>query len=59
MDSWKRVDETSLSDTKEFFSNLNMKDITDVDYRHAKRVYIYIVSILLLADVFGSFRKLV
>ena len=39
MDSWKRVDETSLSDTKEFCSSLNMKGITDVDYRHAKRVY--------------------
>ena len=38
MDSWERFDETSLPD-KDFYSNLNMEDITDVDYRHAKRVF--------------------
>ena len=37
MDSWKRFDETTLPDKKEFTSSLNMEDITDVDYRHAKR----------------------
>ena len=24
---------------KEFYSNLNMEDITDTDYMHAKKVY--------------------
>ena len=38
MDSWGRFDET-LADKEAFYSNLNMKDITDVDYRHAKRVF--------------------
>ena len=37
MDSWERIDET-LPDKKEFYSSLNMEDIIDVDYRHAKRV---------------------
>ena len=39
MDSWERFDETSLPDKEAFHSNLNMKDITDVDYRHAEKVF--------------------
>ena len=38
MDSWEIFDETSFPDKEAFFSSLNMEDITDVDYRHAKRV---------------------
>ena len=71
MDSWGRFDETSLPDKGAFYSSLNMEDITDVDYRHAKRVLkyfnnknlgdycdLYVQSdILLLADVFENFRN--
>ena len=71
MDSWKRFDETSLPDKETFYSSLNMKDITDVDYRHAKGVYeafniknlgeyhnLYVQNAtLLLADVFENFRN--
>ena len=71
MDSWKKFDETSLPDKEDFYSSLNMKDITDVDYRHAKRVFknlnnknlgdyhdLYVQSdTLLLADVFENFRN--
>ena len=32
-------DETSLPDKEAFYNNLNMEDITDVDYRHEKRVF--------------------
>ena len=39
MDSWERFDETSLPDKEAFYSSLNMEDITDVDYRHPKRVF--------------------
>ena len=39
MDSWERFNETSLPDKEAFYSGLNMEDITDVDYRHAKRVF--------------------
>ena len=31
------MNETSLPQKEEFYSNLNMEDITDVDYMHAKR----------------------
>ena len=37
MDSWKKFDETLLPDKKDFYSNLSMEDITDVDYNHAKK----------------------
>ena len=37
MDRWERFDETALPDKKSFYSSLNMEDITDVDYRHAKK----------------------
>ena len=36
INSWERFDETSLPDKKAFHSNLNIKDITDVEYRHVK-----------------------
>ena len=53
---------------KDFYSNLNMEDITDVDYKHAKKVWknfeiknigychdLYIQSdTLLLVDVFEN-----
>ena len=30
MDSWERFNETSLPDKDDFYSNLNMEDITDL-----------------------------
>ena len=44
MDSWQRFDETLLPDKEAFYSNLNMKDITDVDYRHGKAVFEYLIN---------------
>ena len=41
MDSWERFDGTSLPDKEAFYRCLNMEDITDVDYRHPKRVLKY------------------
>ena len=32
MDSWKRFNATSLPDKEACYSNLNMEDITDVEY---------------------------
>ena len=71
MDRWERFDETSLPDKEAFYSSLNMKDITDVDHRHAERVFkslnnknigdyhdFYVQSdTLLLADVSENFRN--
>ena len=72
MGSWERFDETSLSDKEAFYSNLNMEDITDVDYRHGKKIFEYLINkklddyhelfvqsdTLLLADVFENFRNM-
>ena len=66
MDSWGRFDEILLPNKKGFYSSLNMEDITDVDYRHPKKVFkelkmnnlgdyhdLYVQSdTLLLVDVF-------
>ena len=71
MDSWERFDKTSLPDKEAFYSSLNMQDITDFDYRHAKRVFkslnnknlgdyhgLYVQSdILLLANGFENFKN--
>ena len=71
MDSWQKLDEKSLPEKKAFYSNLNMEDITDTDYRHANKVFkkfqlkhlgdyhdLYVQSdTLLLAEVFENFRN--
>ena len=69
MDNWEKVNETSLPEKEDFYSNLNMEDVTDANYPYAKRVYkdfkvnnlgeyhnLYVQSdTLLLADVFENF----
>ena len=35
MDNWKKLDETLLPDKEDFYSNINMEDITNADYKHA------------------------
>ena len=72
MDSWERFNDTSLPRKKDFYSNLNMENIDDTDYRHGNNEFkifklenlgdyydLYVQSdILLLADVFESFRDM-
>ena len=72
MDSCEIFNETPLPDKGDFDRNLNMEDITDVDHRHAKRVFknlsnknlgdyhdLYVQSYtLLLAYVFENFRNM-
>ena len=72
MEDWEKFNEKSLPEKEDFYSHLNMEDITDDDYAHAKRVYedfeskhlreyheLYVQSdTLLLADVFDKFRNL-
>ena len=72
MNSWNKFSETSLPDKKDFYSCLNMENITDIDYRHATRVFeefkmnnlddyhdLYVQSdTLLLADIFENFRNI-
>ena len=38
MDGWEKTNETSLRKKGEFYSNLNMDDITDANYLHVKRI---------------------
>ena len=72
MDSWERFNETSLPSKEDFYSNLNMEDIDDIDYRHGNNMFkgfklenlgdyhdLYVQSdTLLLADVLGNFRDM-
>ena len=37
-DDWGKFNETSLPEKDDFYSRLNMEDITDADYVHEKRV---------------------
>ena len=38
MDDWKKINETSLPEKDDFYSHLNMEDITDAHCTDAKRV---------------------
>ena len=44
MDNWERISEKLLRDKEAFYSVLNLKDITDVDYRHPKRVFKVLIT---------------
>ena len=71
MDNWERFDETLFPSKESFYSNLNMENIDDIDYRHCNNVFkrfklknlgeyhdLYIQSdTLLSADVFENFRN--
>ena len=70
-DNWEKFDETALPPKKAFCSTLNLEDISDEDYAHARKVLdvfeiknigkyhdLYVPSdTLLLADVFENFRN--
>ena len=72
MDELEKFNETSLPEKEEFYNNLKMRDITDADYMHEKRVckdfeikylgYCHDLYFkghkLLLANVFENFRKM-
>ena len=63
---------TSLPEKEDFYSHLNMEDITDADYTHAKKVCqdfeikylgechdLYVQNdTLLITDVFENFRNM-
>ena len=72
MDSWGKFDETPLPPKKDFYSNLNLEDISDEDYVHAQKVWnvfeitnlgeyhdLYVQSdTVLLSDVYENFRNM-
>ena len=38
MDDWEKFNGTKLPEKEEFYRNVNLEDITDADYMHAKRL---------------------
>ena len=72
MDSWEKFNEKSLPSKEDSYSNLNMEDIDDIDFRHGNNVFkrfelenlgdyhdLYVQSdTLLLADVFENLRDM-
>ena len=72
MNEWDKINETSSTENQKLYSNLNVKDITDSDYNHAKRICrdfeiknlrkchdLYLKSdTLLLADAFENSLKM-
>ena len=71
LNSWERFDKATFPDKEALYGSLNMEDITDVDYRHAKRMFknlnnknlgdyhdLHVQSdTLFFADVFENFRN--
>ena len=70
MDDWESFNET-LTEKEEFYSNLNIEDIIDAEYIHAKRNCkdfeiknlgqyhdLYLESDVFLLDVFENFGKM-
>ena len=74
MNKWmigKKSMEHHSSEKEDFWIHLNMKDITDADYKHVKRVCkgfeiknlgqyhdLYVQTNTLLTDVFENFRNM-
>ena len=72
MDDLEKLNEASLTEKEVFYSHLNMKDITDADYSHAKTAckdleikkigeyhHLSVESNkLLLADIFENFQSM-
>ena len=71
VDNCERFNETPLPNKESFYSNINMENIDDIDYRHGNNIFkrfelknlgayhdLYVQSdTLLLADVFENFRN--
>ena len=71
MDGWKKFSEKSLPKIENFYSHLNMEDITDADYAPTKRVCkdfkiknlgeyhdLYVQTEKLFIDVFLNFQNI-
>ena len=64
MDHWEKFNERSLPEKEDFYSHIDMEDITDANYTHAKRVCkeyhdLYVQNdTLFLAGVLENFRNM-
>ena len=71
MDSWEKLNENELPPKKDFYSNLNLENISDEDYTHAQKIWdiferkhlgeyhdLYVqCDTLLLSDIYENFRN--
>ena len=39
MDDWEKLNETLLPEKEDFYSHVNMEDITDANYTYPERVF--------------------
>ena len=72
VDSWEKFNGTALPPKTDFYSNLNLEDISDEDYAHAQKVWdvfkiknlreyhvLYVQSdTLLLTDIYMKFFEI-
>ena len=72
MDSWEKFNETELPPKKDFYSSLNLENISDKDYTHAQEIWdvfkiknlgeyhdLYVhIDTLLLADIYENVRNM-
>ena len=72
MNDWEKFIETTLLEKEEFYNNLNIEEIADVDYMYRRRAFkdfvikyfgeyhdLYLKSdTLLQVDVFENFREM-
>ena len=59
-DNWEIFNETSLPSKESFYSNLNIEDIDDIDYRHGNNVFnkFKLNNLGDYHDVFENFRDM-
>ena len=69
MDELEKFNQKTVTKKEEFYSNLNLENVTDADYMHEKRVWkgfeikaeyhdLYFKGdTLLLVDIFKNFKK--
>ena len=72
MNDWEKFNETSLPEKEDFYSQINLENITDANQRNAKRFVSFLKKIkvgkyqnfyfqsytLLTADVFNNFQDI-
>ena len=58
MGDWEKFNKISLLEKEDFYSHLNIEDITDADYARVYHELHVQGDTLLLADVFENFRNM-